>query len=640
MNIVIKEVAIRTTIILILIISSSIAGCSLKQEVPPIQSLLDVFAEADERTNFVVRAVTSMEKLLPSSCKKEWIKSDLNDQIELFCGGNECESFQIALIPFKELTNITWSFSGDIDRKMVSISPVGYVNVPKPMNHDSVKNYPDEDDMPGLWPDPIYSTRKKIERIPAHRIQSLWVTFNIPTDFKPGTYNIKIDVNADSSIPVSVKVTLHIWDFSLPERAHLRTCFYFQDYLIPKYYPEIKGEDLLNLKKQYWKMTLDHRINPINLQLFNDIGITYDQVTKKYSFDITRDCKERLKFLLEDNDKKANLITVTNGRFDDGSPGAFKNPLPGVKNGFLDFTGEKIFSNDYENFLIQHLETWREFLEENGWAKYGSMLFVDEPVEKNWKAIKHLCPIVRKVAPEWPIYGAVNFQPSAVVLQNDLDIMAPGLGSNFNSVNLPFYENLVRQGREVWAYICFKGSCINFQSLDHRMQIWICWNYGLKGYLYWGTVNWFQRNSLGKYPGFYGKIPEKRWPNSPNSEWKHTSFDIAAPGDGYLIYPSPEGPPWSSIRLENYRDGIEDYDYFCILQEMIGNLEKASSAHKQLIKQARILLNLQDSFVKSPNVYSRDIHKMLERRKQIGEMIVEVKMKLEQYAERSNRGTL
>lgn len=40
-------------------------------------------------------------------------------------------------------------------------------------------------------------------------------------------------------------------------------------------------------------------------------------------------------------------------------------------------------------------------------------------------------------------------------------------------------------------------------------------------------------------------------------------------GDGCLVYPTRDGPV-SSIRLENIRDGLEDYDYLALLAEAKG----------------------------------------------------------------------
>jgi hypothetical protein len=48
---VIKEITMRTTIILALVICCSITGCSKKQETPPIQTLLDTFSEAVANRN-------------------------------------------------------------------------------------------------------------------------------------------------------------------------------------------------------------------------------------------------------------------------------------------------------------------------------------------------------------------------------------------------------------------------------------------------------------------------------------------------------------------------------------------------------------------------------------------------------------
>ncbi|MBU0606401.1 MAG: DUF4091 domain-containing protein, partial [Armatimonadetes bacterium] len=38
-------------------------------------------------------------------------------------------------------------------------------------------------------------------------------------------------------------------------------------------------------------------------------------------------------------------------------------------------------------------------------------------------------------------------------------------------------------------------------------------------------------------------------------------------GDGWLVYPGPDWTPWPSVRLENIRDGIEDYEYLWLLRE-------------------------------------------------------------------------
>ena len=44
-------------------------------------------------------------------------------------------------------------------------------------------------------------------------------------------------------------------------------------------------------------------------------------------------------------------------------------------------------------------------------------------------------------------------------------------------------------------------------------------------------------------------------------------------GEGQLIYPGPGGSPYSSVRLENFRDGMEDYEYLFRLKELLSKYE-------------------------------------------------------------------
>ena len=42
-------------------------------------------------------------------------------------------------------------------------------------------------------------------------------------------------------------------------------------------------------------------------------------------------------------------------------------------------------------------------------------------------------------------------------------------------------------------------------------------------------------------------------------------------GDGYIFYPGKligQKEPFSSVRMESHRDGVEDYEYFVILEKL------------------------------------------------------------------------
>jgi hypothetical protein len=62
--------------------------------------------------------------------------------------------------------------------------------------------------------------------------------------------------------------------------------------------------------------------------------------------------------------------------------------------------------------------------------------------------------------------------------------------------------------------------------------------------------------------GYSGCVTATRWPEKPFAPrgWGATN------GDGMLFYPGPDGP-FSSVRFENIRDGIEDWEGHLALRD-------------------------------------------------------------------------
>ena len=76
------------------------------------------------------------------------------------------------------------------------------------------------------------------------------------------------------------------------------------------------------------------------------------------------------------------------------------------------------------------------------------------------------------------------------------------------------------------------------------------------GFLYYAINRWQGRGVLD---------------DGPYSKWDPSTYKDAN-GDGSLFYPGPDGP-LASIRLQNYRDGMEDYN---LLVELRQRLDKAA----------------------------------------------------------------
>lgn len=574
--------------------------------------------------NFVIRTASSLEKIFRNSFKEEWLKKGVDDEIRISGAKGESVSFQIVIIPFKDLKDVGWEIISEIDSKNIKVQPVGYVEIIKNCPR-FIKGYPEEEIKTGYWPDPLFSTWKKIEKIQAEQIQPLWVTIDIPEEIKAGGHDITIIISSENE-KAKCNVFLNVWDFKLPERTSLKTSFWYGTYQFRVYYPEMKDR-IWEIEKKFLKMALDNRITPINNDIISPypdgsiINITFEPETKKYTFDFTN-LKRYLDFIMEENERKGNLINIVHHGFGHGLGfyGYIKEGEKIIKSKYPNPTASfKPMTEEYENFLIQYLTALKKFLKENNWYKYAYVGYIDEPGPPVYESVKWMYPIVKKIVPELPTVSAMNFMPAVKELKDFIDILVPGFFSIFTSENLNYFQELQRQGKEMWGYVCYKTSCIDFQAIDHRILPWLCWKYNLKGFLYWGIYNWMQAGGPAKCKEMFVNKSEDRWPNK--AKWEPMDIKNGVAGDGYLIYPSPEGEPWSSIRLENIRDGIEDYEYFCILKKNIEELKKQGKKYQKIIEESEKLLEIGDDIIKDPTEYTRDYKKILERRGKIGQMI-------------------
>jgi hypothetical protein len=143
------------------------------------------------------------------------------------------------------------------------------------------------------------------------------------------------------------------------------------------------------------------------------------------------------------------------------------------------------------------------------------------------------------------------------------------------------------------------------------MLSWQNWKLGVTGNLYWG-LDWWADNLK----------TEPRW---PLSEWDPASWrndaGVAHNGDGYLLYPGPDLQPLSSVRLENLRDGIEDYEYLWLLRDNVQKLRKAGKGSKPLLDAADKALAIDDALCQDLTHCSQDPAALRAARRNLASLI-------------------
>src|SRR5690606_33625626 len=146
---------------------------------------------------------------------------------------------------------------------------------------------------------------------------------------------------------------------------------------------------------------------------------------------------------------------------------------------------------------------------------------------------------------------------------------------------------LQKQGKEFWWYICtvpkapYVGEFIDHAGIEPRLWLWQTWKNKVQGILIWATAYWTR---------------ESMYPNSLQNPWQDTESwsskgDAYGNGDSRLLYPARRDPNTdktpnmdaliNSTRWECLRDGIEDYEYFWMMQQQVNQLEQKENIKGQ-----------------------------------------------------------
>lgn len=379
----------------------------------------------------------------------------------------------------------------------------------------------------GDWPDPLLPARPF--EVPAGQAQPIWIDVYAPEDLPAGTYRGSLRVVMDP--PREVPCEVRVFNFTLPRSHHLKTAFSFSEKGYAQFYnlPFDWKSTVLppEVRRKIYGFLLDHRLDPTNIYR------PFDYVRFPHDDDLAW-CVER--------------------------------GLSAFQIGRLESTPE------YGHFL----RSYTAWLRERGWLQLAYIYGPDEiQYRENYAELKAQvrrdCEFVHATAPEVPVVGAIDLDPD---LFGAIDIFCP-VPQRWD----PALDRQVRAaGKEVWWYWCDgcerPGLYLDNPPLDARLIPWMCRKYSIRGFLYY-FINYWNLNYAG--PG------QPCWPERPWDPRPPFRPDRATNGSGVLVYPGPTlGDLLSSIRLENFRDGLEDFEYFWLLEQMLGEPGASPSLRRLL----------------------------------------------------------
>jgi hypothetical protein len=481
--------------------------------------------------------------------------------IRISAARNEFESFQIVIKPSKELKNIKvipHSFTGPKGAKIeawnISVRQVEYVNIKDPSSPDVPS---------GAYPDPLPEMTTMNARPGVNN--PIWLTLYVPSDTVPGEYSGTIDITAEGLKKIVVPVRLRVWDFELPKVSTLRTSYGcwldgpFKYHGAKTLEQKRRIVELYNL--EFWR----HRIAPTVPYSCYDINAKLEN--GKVTIDFTDFDIAIQKFFPLFN--------------------SFNLPHFGMND-----TAGMEFGDNYERLKIDYMRQVTEHLVEKGQIAKGYTYIFDEPTEEQYDMVRKAAELCRMADQRIKVLLTEQVEDELI---GYVDIWVPLL-SAYDEEKCKARQ---KAGEEVWWYVCcaphhpYPNNFIDYPAIDQRILTWITWRYGVNGILYWSATYW--RDNPWETAMSY----------SPDGKTKFGN------GDGNLLYPPVRKPsdefvdkgPIPSIRWEMIREGMEDYEYFHILQQRLKKYEGSSSP---AVAKAKEALKLVEACAKSRTEYCKD----------------------------------
>jgi len=300
--------------------------------------------------------------------------------------------------------------------------------------------------------------------------------------------------------------------------------------------------------------------------------------------------------------------------------GSFYSQQKGIFGGFRQGTPE------YEKLLGQYLRLVEKHLEEKGWLGKEYIYWFDEPDPENYPFVREGMMAIRRAAPRLTRF-ITEHRPGPDIM--DVSEISCTI---FHRVDPAVVAELSPKGREFWSYLCTGPKApwvtlfIDHPAVNLRLWPWISYQYGLKGILVWRANYW---SSPTVFPADKVQNPWKD-PMSYTVGYgtPYGQVNYWGNGDGRFLYPPNRDPirdrtkylcgPVNSVRWEILREGVEDYEYFRLLEKAV---REAPRAKKDLAKKGRALLSVPPAIFRSGQEYSPDPRALLEHRRRMGEVL-------------------
>lgn len=496
-----------------------------------------------------------------------------NVAVQISAARNEYEPFQVVLRPRTAMRDLTVQI-GDfvhldipgaaITATNLTIHRVGYVPV-------TILDPKEAYSVTGEHPDPLVPITGPFD-LPPGTNAPLWFTVHVPKNVPAGPYQSSISFQwQDGSFTVPVQ--LQIYDFALTDVTHTRTAYGL--YLNYAWHGIKENPQRIEQERAVWELYLEnmarHRISPFYPQWFNDISYSFDPTNRTFTHNFTRFDVAMERYLEEFNFNS----------FKDFHPYhnmPWLNGQPAYPNGALAINPEfRVLYSRLLQPVVQHLR-------ERGWLPKAYSFWIDEPVAALNPLVRDGMLMMEEIAPDLPRVQSSLYAPDPELFDY-VNVWWPCWGRGLKT---QYIQPRKLAGDEVWFYTSagakapWPNNFIDHPAINPRIRAWYAESLGLDGEAYYGinfyigTTNpWTSPMTIDGYtlsglPNYFGN------------------------GDGTLVYPPVKQHPTNftlagpidSVRWEMLREGLEDREYFWLLNQAVARAKPVMGASHPAIIEA------------------------------------------------------
>jgi hypothetical protein len=541
----------------------------------------------------------------------------VSDLVNIFEDGYNCPSPQQAIDVFgirgeylsaqcvvharTDLTRLKVSVSqlkqegdkGSVPSASITSNFIGSVLI-----HQNTPNHLDSDLLrpaPALFPD--YLSEVKTVSISEGTYQPIWLTIRIPSNAREGKYSGVIAVTSDKC-SASIPVYLTVFPLTMPGESHLSCTMWYS--MKPEYHDfgKLYSDKYYDILETIANNMAEHRQNVFRISL-NTVLSTIDN-EGKLSFNFSnfdRHCNVFWNTGMMDFLETGFVATFgeTEGEGRWSSTEIVLRDFPVTKSA----SGE-IYDMPGEDYLRQFLPAFESHLQDRGWLDKTLFHIADEPSVHNVIPWREASDFVHRYAPTLRRIDAIEMTYAA----NRLEVWVPKL--NFLDTYFDIYKQAQWAGNELWYYTtgiyqggAYPNRIVDGPIIDTRIMHWLNYRFGITGYLHWGYNQW--TGDPYKDPGMHC-------------------------GDGWQVYPKDDGVI-NSIRWEQLRNGIQDYEYFWLLEDKIKSLVSGKGDSFNMFDPANRGIELATRVIRTMTDFSRDSEKLYQVKKQVIDEILDLDTK-------------